>query len=350
MWVTEKLQQHFIKYVFKQEQEEYTKQGINWKYLSFVDNQECLTLIEKVFTSLMSCMPIKIAHRNRWASSRSWMKRRDSRKLPMPLSSRYCTSLVTHLMSPLETVCKSWQEEWMFHQTKVHLQMTCVTWLTVCRTAQNNFILKHYAGAVSHNNTLYWRQYICRRSELQCAELLGEEQRHLAAGSHRSLHLQRWSTRKLHLHQQHLAKANDERNTEVRASLVELTAKAAAERQAPLPWQRNSSSSWMTWWMSLLTPLLTSYAYFSLIGIDVNRWDVYLRMPIKKQRIFSMNMFASSCAIWVCWKPFAFAKTATPTDSLSVSSTTGIPINLSVAEVRTGTSASKKRKKTTTSR
>jgi hypothetical protein len=34
--------------VFKMEQEEYTKEEIDWSYIQFVDNQEILDLIEKV--------------------------------------------------------------------------------------------------------------------------------------------------------------------------------------------------------------------------------------------------------------------------------------------------------------
>ncbi|KAL6611360.1 hypothetical protein ACP70R_039288 [Stipagrostis hirtigluma subsp. patula] len=43
----EKLQQHFNQHVFKMEQEEYTKEQIDWSYIQFVDNQEILDLIEK---------------------------------------------------------------------------------------------------------------------------------------------------------------------------------------------------------------------------------------------------------------------------------------------------------------
>ncbi|KAF5195221.1 Myosin [Thalictrum thalictroides] len=43
----EKLQQHFNQHVFKLEQEEYTKEEINWSYIDFVDNQDILDLIEK---------------------------------------------------------------------------------------------------------------------------------------------------------------------------------------------------------------------------------------------------------------------------------------------------------------
>ncbi|TQD74336.1 hypothetical protein C1H46_040131 [Malus baccata] len=43
----EKLQQHFNQHVFKMEQEEYTKEEIDWSYIEFVDNQDILDMIEK---------------------------------------------------------------------------------------------------------------------------------------------------------------------------------------------------------------------------------------------------------------------------------------------------------------
>lgn len=43
----EKLQQHFNQHVFKMEQEEYTKEEIDWSYIEFVDNQDVLDMIEK---------------------------------------------------------------------------------------------------------------------------------------------------------------------------------------------------------------------------------------------------------------------------------------------------------------
>eukprot|EP00004_Rigifila_ramosa_P020020 TRINITY_DN516_c0_g1_i1.p1 TRINITY_DN516_c0_g1~~TRINITY_DN516_c0_g1_i1.p1 ORF type:complete len:1655 (-),score=479.04 TRINITY_DN516_c0_g1_i1:157-4674(-) len=46
-FTNEKLQQHFNHYIFKVEQEEYTKEKIDWSNIEFVDNQECLDLIEK---------------------------------------------------------------------------------------------------------------------------------------------------------------------------------------------------------------------------------------------------------------------------------------------------------------
>ncbi|KAF2951968.1 hypothetical protein DAI22_01g301100 [Oryza sativa Japonica Group] len=46
-FTNEKLQQHFNQNVFKMEQEEYTREQINWSYIEFVDNQDVLDLIEK---------------------------------------------------------------------------------------------------------------------------------------------------------------------------------------------------------------------------------------------------------------------------------------------------------------
>lgn len=38
----------FFQHVFKMEQEEYSKEEINWSYIEFIDNQDVLDLIEKV--------------------------------------------------------------------------------------------------------------------------------------------------------------------------------------------------------------------------------------------------------------------------------------------------------------
>ena len=40
-----------MQHVFKMEQEEYTKEEIDWSYIEFVDNQDVLDLIEKVCDS-----------------------------------------------------------------------------------------------------------------------------------------------------------------------------------------------------------------------------------------------------------------------------------------------------------
>ncbi|CAL9023586.1 unnamed protein product [Prunus brigantina] len=46
-YTNEKLQQHFNKHVFKSEQEEYTREEIDWSYIEFVDNKDVLDLIEQ---------------------------------------------------------------------------------------------------------------------------------------------------------------------------------------------------------------------------------------------------------------------------------------------------------------
>ena len=46
-FANEKLQQHFNQHVFKMEQEEYEKEGIDWSYIEFVDNQDMLDVIER---------------------------------------------------------------------------------------------------------------------------------------------------------------------------------------------------------------------------------------------------------------------------------------------------------------
>ena len=46
-YANERLQQQFNWNVFKAEQAEYEAEGIEWQYITFVDNQECLDLLDK---------------------------------------------------------------------------------------------------------------------------------------------------------------------------------------------------------------------------------------------------------------------------------------------------------------
>lgn len=47
-----------IQHVFKMEQDEYTKEAINWSYIEFVDNQDVLDLIEKVCLLSLGPQPV----------------------------------------------------------------------------------------------------------------------------------------------------------------------------------------------------------------------------------------------------------------------------------------------------
>ena len=42
-----------LQHVFKMEQEEYTKEEIDWSYIEFIDNQDILDLIEKVSSHIV---------------------------------------------------------------------------------------------------------------------------------------------------------------------------------------------------------------------------------------------------------------------------------------------------------
>lgn len=53
-YANENLQQFFVKYIFKLEQEEYTNEGINWKNIEFIDNQNILDMIGLKPMSIMA--------------------------------------------------------------------------------------------------------------------------------------------------------------------------------------------------------------------------------------------------------------------------------------------------------
>lgn len=55
-YTNEALQQQFNRYVFKLEQQEYEKEGIMWKFISFPDNQDVLDLIDMKHTGIMALL------------------------------------------------------------------------------------------------------------------------------------------------------------------------------------------------------------------------------------------------------------------------------------------------------
>ncbi|KAH7423020.1 hypothetical protein KP509_12G036000 [Ceratopteris richardii] len=55
-YANERLQQYFNKHLFKLEQEEYISEGIDWTEVKFIDNQDCLDLIEKRPLGLISLL------------------------------------------------------------------------------------------------------------------------------------------------------------------------------------------------------------------------------------------------------------------------------------------------------
>jgi myosin heavy subunit len=55
-YANEKLQQQFNHHIFKLEQQEYIKEKIDWSYIEFRDNQECLDLIEKKSLNIISIL------------------------------------------------------------------------------------------------------------------------------------------------------------------------------------------------------------------------------------------------------------------------------------------------------
>ncbi len=55
-YTNETLQQQFNQFVFKMEQQEYTKEGIDWDFVEFPDNQDCLDLIESRPSGILSML------------------------------------------------------------------------------------------------------------------------------------------------------------------------------------------------------------------------------------------------------------------------------------------------------
>ena len=50
------MQQQFNQHIFKHEQQEYLKEKLDWSYINFNDNQECLDLIEQKPLGILSLL------------------------------------------------------------------------------------------------------------------------------------------------------------------------------------------------------------------------------------------------------------------------------------------------------
>ncbi|KAK9074189.1 hypothetical protein SSX86_006786 [Deinandra increscens subsp. villosa] len=55
-YADERLHQHFIRHLFKLEQEDYESEGIDWRKVEFVDNQGCLDLFEEKTVGILSTL------------------------------------------------------------------------------------------------------------------------------------------------------------------------------------------------------------------------------------------------------------------------------------------------------
>ena len=55
-YANEKLQQFFTNFIFKLEQAEYDKEGINWAKVEFSDNADCIEMLE-VWRPASACLP-----------------------------------------------------------------------------------------------------------------------------------------------------------------------------------------------------------------------------------------------------------------------------------------------------
>ncbi|VDP21802.1 unnamed protein product [Soboliphyme baturini] len=127
-YANEILQQQFNQHVFKLEQEEYVREGLEWSFISFVDNQPCLDLLE-------------------------------GRLGIFDLLDQECRVGRTHEVTPTAFLCK-WQnfqlttcndENWLniMINSKTCNRSEHFSFPLV-RSQQKNFIVRHYASPVTY--------------------------------------------------------------------------------------------------------------------------------------------------------------------------------------------------------
>ncbi|KAH9729015.1 Myosin-6 [Citrus sinensis] len=147
----EKLQQHFNQHVFKMEQEEYSKEAINWSYIEFVDNQDILDLIEKKYL----------------ASKRSligtvWERCTMAAKLPGSTPKRSLSGVFWTLVLKPGGIIALLDEACMFprstHETfaqKLYQTFKNHKRFSKPKLARSDFTICHYAGDVTYQTELF---------------------------------------------------------------------------------------------------------------------------------------------------------------------------------------------------
>ena len=115
-YTNEALQQQFNKFIFKLEQEEYEAEGIQWAFISFPDNQDCLDTIQQKKTGILAMLD-------------------DECRLPRGSDRNFCKRLLEQwLPEKGQTV----SENTRIHASKI-------------QQGKSLFCVRHFAGLVEYN-------------------------------------------------------------------------------------------------------------------------------------------------------------------------------------------------------
>jgi hypothetical protein len=147
-YANEKLQQYFNRHIFSLEQLEYNKEGIDWSDIDWVDNSECLDLIER-----------KLGVLSLLDEESRFPKATDQTLLIKLHSSHGCRSLA--LLTCVEGASRE------------HLT----------RPRPTHSLLQHRPlHSPAHGRHQVWHSSFRRRSHVRCHWHAGEEPRHVPGG------------------------------------------------------------------------------------------------------------------------------------------------------------------------
>ncbi|KAL7552206.1 hypothetical protein ACHAWF_016273 [Thalassiosira exigua] len=114
-YTNETLQQHFNKHVFKMEQQEYEREGILWKFISFPDNQDVLDLIDMKRVGILAVLDEQCIVE--WGSDDKFVQQLytrcgcHDRFEATPQEKAYRKFSVDHYAGPVEYSTEEWVEK-----------------------------------------------------------------------------------------------------------------------------------------------------------------------------------------------------------------------------------------------
>ncbi|KAF3653588.1 Myosin-14 [Capsicum annuum] len=155
----EKLQQHFNQHVFKMEQEEYTKEEIDWSYIEFIDNQDILDLIEKI--PMTAAWRIQELTYNSNREGNDWLSHSEIIQLSdqPPISSRITKRLLDlkpgGIIALLDEACMFPRSTHETFAQKLYQTFQNHKRFSKPKLARSDFTICHYAGDVTYQTELF---------------------------------------------------------------------------------------------------------------------------------------------------------------------------------------------------
>jgi myosin heavy subunit len=129
--------------MFKVEQQEYLKEKLDWSYINFNDNQECLDLIEKKPLGILSLLDEECRFPKSSPKSLALKLKQNHVK-----SKCVCPAISFHTRTTAHAHAPP-------HTPHTRRNLVNRYFKSDPRQSENSFVIHHYAGSVGYDTTFF---------------------------------------------------------------------------------------------------------------------------------------------------------------------------------------------------